>query len=152
MKPGERAPLFELPDQDGTSRTLTSLLADGPLVLFFYPAASTPVCTAEACHFRDLAREFAEAGASVAGISRDSIEKQSDFAQAQSFGYPLLADVDGTVAEQFGVKRGLLGKITPVKRSTFVIDTDRTVLEVISSEMRANLHADRALEFVRNRA
>ncbi|RVW00440.1 peroxiredoxin [Rhodococcus spongiicola] len=152
MKPGERAPEFELPDQDGTRRTLTSLLSDGPLVLFFYPAASTPVCTAEACHFRDLASEFAEAGASVAGISRDDVEKQSGFASEQSFDYPLLADVDGTVAEQFGVKRGLLGKITPVKRSTFVIDTDRTVLEVISSEMRANLHADRALEFVRNRA
>ncbi|PTR32379.1 peroxiredoxin Q/BCP [Rhodococcus sp. OK519] len=152
MKPGERAPEFDLPDQDGTRHTLTALLSGGPLVLFFYPAASTPVCTAEACHFRDLAGEFAAAGASVAGISRDSVDKQSTFARAQSFDYPLLADVDGSVAEQFGVKRGLLGKITPVKRSTFVIDTDRTVLEVISSELRANLHADRALEFVRNHA
>lgn len=152
MKPGEHAPEFDLPDQDGTRHTLTSLLSGGPLVLFFYPAASTPVCTAEACHFRDLAGEFAAAGASVAGISRDSVDKQSTFARAQSFDYPLLADVDGSVAEQFGVKRGLLGKITPVKRSTFVIDTDRTVLEVISSELRANVHADRALEFVRTRA
>lgn len=152
MKPGERAPEFDLPDQDGTRHTLTSLLAGGPLVLFFYPAASTPVCTAEACHFRDLAHEFSEVGASVAGISRDGVEKQSSFARAQSFDYPLLADVDGTVAEQFGVKRGLLGMITPVKRRTFVIDSDRTVLDVISSELRANLHADRALEFVRSRA
>ncbi|BDC72771.1 peroxiredoxin [Prescottella equi] len=151
MKPGERAPEFDLPDQDGIRRTLASLLADGPLVLFFYPAASTPVCTAEACHFRDLAREFAAAGASVAGISRDAVEKQASFARAQEFDYPLLADVDGTVAQQFGVRRGLLGRITPVKRSTFVIDTDRTVLEVISSELRANLHADRALEFLRSR-
>ncbi|RDI21128.1 peroxiredoxin Q/BCP [Rhodococcus sp. AG1013] len=152
MKPGELAPEFDLPDQDGTRRTLTSLLAGGPLVLFFYPAASTPVCTAEACHFRDLSADFAAAGAVMAGISRDTVDKQASFSRAQSFGYPLLADVDGTVAERFGVKRGLLGKITPVKRTTFVIDTDRTVLEVIASEVRPNLHADRALELVRSRA
>lgn len=152
MKPGQLAPDFSLPDQDGTPRSLTSLLANGPLVLFFYPAASTPVCTAEACHFRDLGSEFAAAGASRAGISTDTVEAQSTFATAQSFDYPLLADTEGKVAEQFGVKRGLLGKLAPVKRSTFVIDTDRTVLKVISSELRANTHGDQALEFLRNRS
>ena len=151
MKPGQLAPEFSLPDQDGTPRSLTSLLENGPLVLFFYPAASTPVCTAEACHFRDLGGEFAAVGASRAGISTDTVEAQSTFATAQSFDYPLLADTDGAVAEQFGVKRGRLGKLAPVKRSTFVIDTDRTVLKVISSELRANTHGDQALEFLRNR-
>jgi peroxiredoxin Q/BCP len=151
MKAGELAPDFELPDHTGTKRSLTELLADGPVVLFFYPAANTPVCTKEACHFRDLAAEFASVGGVRVGISTDSTETLAGFAAEQGFDYPLLSDVDGTVAEQFGVKRGLLGKFMPVKRQTFVIDTDRKVLEVIGSELNANVHADKALAALRNR-
>ncbi|MGW0043869.1 peroxiredoxin [Rhodococcus sp. NPDC003348] len=151
MQTGEQAPDFALPDQSGTVRKLSDLVADGPLVLFFYPAANTPVCTAEACHFRDLAAEFSAVGASRAGISTDAVEKQASFASAKSFDYPLLSDVGGVVAEQFGVRRGLLAKLSPVKRTTFVIDTDRTVLKVIASELRANTHADEALDFLRAR-
>src|SRR6185436_6382944 len=127
MKTGDRVAEFELPDQTGTPRSLTALLADGPVVLFFYPAAMTPGCTKEACHFRDLAGEFAAVGAPRVGISTDPVDKQAEFAQTQRFDYPLLSDANGTVAAQFGVKRGLLGKLMPVKRTTFVIDTDRTV-------------------------
>ncbi|WP_280214943.1 peroxiredoxin [Nocardia cyriacigeorgica] len=151
MKTGQLAPQFDLPDQTGTKRSLDELLAAGPLVLFFYPAANTPVCTAEACHFRDLAEEFAAVGASCAGISTDAVDTQAGFADKQRLGYPLLSDADGVVAQQFGVKRGLLGKLAPVKRQTFVIDTDRTVLTVITGELRANVHADEALTFLRER-
>jgi len=151
MKRGDRVPEFELPDQTGTVRSLTSLLADGPIVLFFYPAAMTPGCTKEACHFRDLAGEFDEVGASRVGISTDGVDKQARFADSQRFDYPLLSDRDGAVAEMFGVKRGLLGKLLPVKRTTFVIDTDRSVLEVISSELNMDTHADKALELLRSR-
>ncbi|WP_082943864.1 peroxiredoxin [Mycobacterium sp. 1274761.0] len=151
MKRGERAPEFELPDQSGTVRSLTSLLADGPIVLFFYPAAMTPGCTKEACHFRDLASEFAAVGASRVGISTDPVAKQSKFSDTQRFDYPLLSDADGTVAAQFGVKRGLLGKLMPVKRTTFVIDTDSTILDVIASEISMETHADKALEVLRQR-
>jgi peroxiredoxin Q/BCP len=152
MKRGDRVAEFELPDQTGTVRTLTSLLADGPMVLFFYPAAMTPGCTKEACHFRDLGSEFAAIGASRVGISTDAVAKQAKFADIQSFDYPLLSDADGKVAAQFGVKRGLLGKLMPVKRTTFVIDTDRSVLEVISSEFSMDTHADKALEVLRSRS
>ena len=151
MKAGERAPEFELPDQAGNVRSIGELLADGPIVLFFYPAANTPVCTAEACHFRDLASEFAAVGASQVGISTDSVQTQAGFADKQSISYPLLSDADGTVAESFGVKRGLLGKFMPVKRQTFVIDTDRTIRKVISSELNAKTHADQALDFLKSR-
>lgn len=151
MKRGDRVDEFELPDQTGTLRSLSSLLADGPIVLFFYPAAMTPGCTKEACHFRDLAGEFASVGASRVGISADAVEKQAKFAEMQKFDYPLLSDADGVVATQFGVKRGLLGKLMPVKRTTFVIDTDRTVLEVIASEFSMDTHADKALEVLRQR-
>lgn len=152
MKPGDHVPEFELPDQTGTSRSLTGLLAGGPIVLFFYPAAMTPGCTKEACHFRDLAGEFAAVGASRVGISTDAVDKQARFADSQRFDYPLLSDRDGAVAEMFGVKRGLLGKFLPVKRTTFVIDTDRTVLDVISSEINMDTHADKALEVLRSRS
>jgi peroxiredoxin Q/BCP len=151
MKPGDTVADFELPDQTGTPRTLSGLLADGPVVLFFYPAAMTPGCTKEACHFRDLAGEFAAVGASRVGISTDAVDKQARFAQQQNFDYPLLSDTDGAVATQFGVKRGLLGKLMPVKRTTFVIDTDRTVLQVIASEVSMDTHADKALETLRAR-
>lgn len=151
MQIGQLAPVFELPDQTGALRSLDSLLAGGPLVLFFYPAANTPVCTAEACHFRDLTAEFAAVGAGCAGISADAVDVQAGFAAAQRLEYPLLSDADGSVARSYGVERGLLGKLMPVKRHTFVIDTDRSVLTVISSELRANVHADRALEFLRTR-
>jgi len=149
IKRGDRVPEFELPDQTGTVRSLTSLLAEGPIVLFFYPAAMTPGCTKEACHFRDLAGEFAEVGASRVGISTDAVEKQARFADSQRFDYPLLSDRDGAVAQIFGVKRGLLGKVLPVKRTTFVFGTDRTVREVISSELNMDTHADKALKVLR---
>lgn len=151
MRPGDLAPRFELPDQGGTMVALDTLLADGPVVLFFYPAANTPVCTAEGCHFRDLADEFTQVGASRVGISTDSTETLAGFAAKHGFDYPLLSDADGAVAEEYGVKRGLLGRLLPVKRQTFVIDRDRTVVKVIGGELNAKVHADKALEFLRER-
>ncbi|MDD4868101.1 MAG: peroxiredoxin [Mycobacterium sp.] len=155
MKPGETVADFELPDQTGTPRKLSALLSEpseGPVVLFFYPAAMTPGCTREACHFRDLAAEFASVGAKRVGISADPVHKQAKFAETQRLDYPLLSDAEGAVARQFGVKRGLLGKLVPVKRTTFVIDTDRTVLDVIANEFSMDTHADRALETLRARS
>jgi thioredoxin-dependent peroxiredoxin len=152
MKTGDTVADFELADQTGTPRKLSALLSDGPVVLFFYPAAMTPGCTKEACHFRDLASEFAAVGANRVGISFDPVQKQAKFAEMQKFDYPLLSDTEGTVATQFGVKRGLLGKLIPVKRTTFVIDTDRKVLDVISSEFSMDTHGDKALETLRARS
>ncbi len=152
MKTGDTVADFELPDQTGTPRKLSGLLADGPVVLFFYPAAMTPGCTKEACHFRDLASEFTSLGANRVGISTDAVQKQAKFADKEKFDYPLLSDNEGTVATAFGVKRGLLGKLMPVKRTTFVIDTDCTVLDVISSEFSMDTHADKALQTLRARS
>ncbi|WSG35703.1 peroxiredoxin [Micromonospora ureilytica] len=136
---------FELPDETGTPRRLSELLAGGPVVLFFYPGAMTRGCTAESCHFRDLAAEFTALGASRVGISRDTVAKQAEFSKLHGFDYPLLSDVDGAVAQQFGVKRRVpLGPLS-MKRMTFVIGVDRRVIEVIHSEVSMNDHADRAL-------
>ncbi|MFK4110959.1 peroxiredoxin [Streptomyces sp. NPDC002176] len=144
---GDTVEDFALPDETGAERRLTDLLADGPVVLFFYPAALTSGCTAEACHFRDLAGEFAAAGAQPVGISGDTVEKQQEFAGRHTLGMPLLSDTDGTIRERFGVKRGFT--LAPTKRVTFVIGQDRTVLEIVRSELRMNTHADRALEALR---
>ncbi|MFI1171316.1 peroxiredoxin [Streptomyces melanogenes] len=149
MRIGDKVDDFKLPDETGTLRTLSELVAQGPVVLFFYPAAFTPGCTAEACHFRDIAGEFRALGAQPVGISADAVERQAEFAQKHSFGYPLLSDSDGTVRELFGVKRGF--SIAPTKRVTFVIDTDLRVLEVVKSELRMSVHADRALTALRKR-
>lgn len=136
---------FELPDETGTPRRLSEFLAGGPVVLFFYPAAMTRGCTAESCHFRDLAAEFTALGATRVGISRDPVAKQAEFSKLHGFDYPLLSDADGAVAQQFGVKRRVpLGPLS-MKRMTFVIGTDQRVIEVIHSEVSMNEHADRAL-------
>ena len=154
---------------------MSALLSDGPVVLFFFPLASSPICTAQACHFRDLSNEFVTVGAQRVGISTDTVDKQAHFAQQRSFDYPLLSDADGVVSELFGVRRGrfaklrssvvardearrgrharrrgLLARLLPVRRTTFVIDTDRTVLKVVASELRASVHADQALWFLQH--
>ncbi|MGY6654089.1 peroxiredoxin [Amycolatopsis sp. TRM77291] len=149
MDQGDIAPDFTLPDDKGEQRTLSDFLSSGPVVLFFYPAAMTSGCTAESCHFRDLAAEFAEVGAHRVGISPDAVAKQQEFSAKHGFDYPLLSDVDGVVAKQFGVWR----KFSPLhaKRHTFVIDTDRKVLEVIKSELKFTVHADKALAALRER-
>lgn len=175
MIAGDKAPDFTLLDHTGRPRTLSALLSDGPVVLFFFPIASSPICTAQACHFRDLSSEFATVGARRVGISTDTVDRQAHFAQQRSFDYPLLSDADGVVSELFGVRRGrfaklrrsvvareaarhsrhtrrrgLLARVLPVRRTTFVIDTDRTVLKVVANEVRASVHADQTLWFLEN--
>jgi peroxiredoxin Q/BCP len=143
---GDLVPDFTLPDQNGQPRSLESLLAEGPVVLFFYPKAMTSGCTKESCHFRDLAGEFAAVGAHRVGISADKVDKQAAFDAKHSLGYPLLSDADRTVARIFGVKRA--GPLFN-KRATFVIGTDRRVLAAISSETNMDVHADQALDVLR---
>lgn len=140
---GDLAPEFTLPDQSGQSTSLGELLTRGSVVLFFYPAALSGGCTTEACHFRDLRSEFAGVGAQPVGISMDGVETQRQFDTKESLGMPLLSDADGAVATAFGVRRRYL---TPVKRATFVIGTDRTIVAVIQSELSMQTHADTALK------
>ena len=142
LSTGTRAPDFLLPDQDGKFQELGQLLLRGPVVLFFFPTAGSAGCTREAVHFRDLAAEFAAAGAHRLGISMDDSGTMGAFAEREMLDFPLLADVDGAVAEAYGVRRRF---ITPVKRATFVIDRDRTVRTVIASELSMDVHADQAL-------
>jgi len=149
MKPGDQISDFTLQDETGTERTLSGLAAKGPVVLFFYPMASSGGCTQEACHFRDLAAEFAALGAQPVGISSDSVAKQSTFAGAHSLGYPLLSDKDNKVAKELGAYRAWLPGALHTRRMTYVIDTDRRLVDSFGSEMQFDDHADRALEIIR---
>lgn len=149
MPTPQHVPDFELLDETGTPRRLTTLLADGPVVLFFYPSALSPGCTKESCHFRDLQSDFQAVGAQPVGISADQVDKQRKFSDKHGFGYPLLSDSDRTVAESLGVKRLL--RIGPNRRTTFVIDTDRTILAVLDSQTNMAAHADEALSLLRTR-
>lgn len=151
MNIGEHVSDFALQDQNGVTRKLSELTADGPLVLFFYPLASSSGCTKEACHFRNLESEFKAAGASLAGISKDSTERQLKFATENHFSYPLLSDADGAVAEEFGVRRHLLAMNLPSKRATFIIDPTLTVRFATSSETNMDVHADAALKALSER-
>ena len=149
MRVGDIAPDFELPDDSGAMLKLSDQLAKGPVVLFFYPKAMTPGCTKESCHFRDMKGEFEAVGAQRIGISADTVDKQHQFSAKHDFDFPLVSDGNRSIARAFGVKRpGPLFN----KRMTFVIDTDRKVLDVIGSETNMDKHADQALEVLKDRA
>jgi thioredoxin-dependent peroxiredoxin len=143
MRVGDTAPEFTLSDQSGVAHSLTAMLEDGPVVLFFYPAAMTSGCTRESCQFRDMAADYKAAGAQRVGISMDSVAKQRQFSDAHNFDFPLLADEDGSVARAYGVKRPL--DFLKVRRSTFVIGRDGIVKGVVASELQPRAHAERAL-------
>lgn len=149
MNVGDLAPDFQLPADDGRTVRLSEELAKGRVVLFFYPKAMTPGCTAESCTFRDRGDEFEQLGAQRLGISLDSVDTQHRFSTKHSFDFPLLSDKGGHVAKHFGVKRALLPF---TKRTTFVIDTDRRVLAVVHSEFDTDRHAEDALAVLRSTA
>ena len=147
MRTGDLAPDFSLTNQHGVLVTLSALVTKGPVVLFFYPVATSAGCTKETCHFRDLGAEFDAVGAQRVGVSMDGVERQLEFATRNRLDYPLLADVGGFVAKSYGVKRPL--DLFKVKRTTFVIGRDQRVLSVIHNELNMNAHADQALQALR---
>ncbi|TFV87975.1 peroxiredoxin [Blastococcus sp. CT_GayMR16] len=148
MKRTDMAPDFELPDQFGVLRRLSTMLQDGPVALFFYPVASSGGCTTEMCAVRDRSAEFQAVGAQRVGISRDPVAAQLRFAESNGLDFPLLSDGDGTVCAAYGVGRSMAA--APVKRHTIVIGTDGRVTDVVKSEFRFGKHAAKALDALRS--
>jgi peroxiredoxin Q/BCP len=129
LEAGAPAPTFTLPDADGNSVSLGDLRGQ-KVILYFYPAASTPGCTTEACDFRDSLNSLKSAGYTVLGISKDEAEPLKKFRDEEHLNFPLLSDTDLTVHRQYGAygEKSLYGKtVTGVLRSTFVLDEDGTV-------------------------
>lgn len=134
---GARAPEFTLPDEDGQATSLSNLLRDGPLILYFYPADFTPGCTREACQIRDLHAELHAAGLTVAGVSPQSPESHRAFREKYKIPFTLLADVDRFVIKMYGVQ-GPLG--FGVRRATFLIDQARHVQDAVVADFRISQH------------
>jgi peroxiredoxin Q/BCP len=120
----QKAPEFTLPDQNGHDISLTSLLKDGPAILYFYPADFTPGCTREACSIRDMHREIDRAGLTVAGISPQSPDSHRRFREKYNLPFTLLSDESRQVIRMFGVN-GLLG--IWVQRVTYLVAQDRYI-------------------------
>ena len=141
LEAGEPAPDFTLPAADGSTVRLSDLRGRH-VVVYFYPKASTPGCTTEACDFRDNLASLQGAGYTVLGISPDRPGALSDFAQAESLPFPLLSDPDHAVLEQWGAwgEKTMYGKkVTGVIRSTVVVDADGNV-ELAKYNVRATGH------------
>lgn len=142
MKPGDRAPDFELKDQDGHKTTLRQFRGKSSVVLYFYPKDDTSGCTKEACAFRDRFAQFRHLSAQVLGVSSDSEASHRAFRAKYNLPFPLLSDPGGKVRKLYGVK-STLGLIPG--RETFVIDREGVVREVFSSQFQPEEHIRRAL-------
>jgi len=140
------APSFTLKDSSGTPWSLDALRAKGPVVLFFYPRDESALCTREVCAFRDAHQDFADAGATVVGISSDGEAAHASFARKQNLNYLLLSDRGGKVRQAYGIPK-TLGLVDG--RATFVIDPSGMVRMAYAAQLVAEGHTKRALETVR---
>ncbi|TKS55941.1 thioredoxin-dependent thiol peroxidase [Mesohalobacter halotolerans] len=146
LKAGDNAPNFSAKDQDSNVHELKDFKGN-KLVVFFYPKASTPGCTAEACNLRDHWSTFQDKGYKILGVSADSPKRQQNFKNKYELPFPLLADEDKSVIEAFGVwgPKKFMGKeYDGIHRTTFVIDEEGKIEEVIS-KVKTKAHAEQIL-------
>jgi peroxiredoxin Q/BCP len=143
---GEKAPEFTARAHTGQDVALADYLGKQVVVLFFYPMDGTPMCTTEACGFRDAYADFVAAGATVIGVSGSSLESHRKFAEARKLPFLLISDQDGALRKAFDVPR-LLGVLPG--RTTFVIDKQGVIRHKFTSHFTADRHIDEALRVVR---
>jgi len=143
---GDLAPSFSLPSSSGRDVSLSDFRGKSEVVLFFYPKDNSPVCTAEACSFRDQYQDFQDAGAEVIGISSDSQASHQEFKEKNHLPFLLLSDPGGDVRARYGVKK-TLGLIPG--RTTFLIDRQGVIQARFSSQLNASKHVTQMLEVLR---
>lgn len=146
VRVGDSAPDFTATTQDGNTVRLADYRGSQAVVLFFYPADDTPVCTKEACSFRDAYQAFRDAGAEVIGVSGDSAESHQRFAGKHRLSYPLISDRDGSLRKAFGVPK-LLGLFPG--RTTYVIDREGIVRLAFTAAFSSEGHKREALAAVK---
>ena len=150
MKPlqvGDKVPLISVTDDQGNTQNLCDYKGQ-KLVVFFYPKANTPGCTAEACDLRDHFEELQNAGYALLGVSADSQKKQRNFSEKFEFPFPLLADEDKQVIEAFGVwgpKKFMGREYDGIHRMTFIIN-ENGVVERVIDKVKTKAHAAQILE------
>ena len=143
---GDKAPVFQAPLGDGGTFDMAEHLGQKALVIFFYPKDDTPLCTQEACGFRDAYDQFVAAGAEVVGVSGDTPSSHAAFAHKHKLPFPIVSDRDGRLRKLFGVP-ALLGFLPG--RVTYVIDRTGVVRLVFNSSFTAAGHVQQALDLVR---
>jgi len=132
LEVGVKAPAWTLASDDGSKKKLSDFRGS-PVVMYFYPKDDTPGCTKEACAFRDAKSELAKLGASVVGISADSVVSHAKFRDKFELNFPLLADEDHAVAEKYGAwrEKNMYGKKSMgIQRSTYLIDGQGKIARV----------------------
>ena len=147
LKEGDKAPEFTSKDEQGNTVKLSNYKGS-KLVLFFYPKASTPGCTAEACNLSDNYQELTKKGYKVLGVSADSAKLQQNFKNKYNFPFPLLADEDKTVINAFGVwgpKKFMGREYDGIHRTTFVVD-ENGMIEKVISKVKTKDHAAQILD------
>jgi peroxiredoxin Q/BCP len=151
---GSTAPKFRLPAvtrQGDKEIALDDYVGKSSVVLYFYPKDDTPGCTTEACSFRDMLKDFEAAGSAILGISPDDPKSHAKFAEKFGLPFPLLADVDHKVAEEYGAwreKKNYGKTYMGIQRSTFVIDKDGKIAKIYPN-VKVDQHAEKVLEFVK---
>lgn len=144
LKAGNKAPDFELQDENGKLQRLSDYLGD-PVLLYFYPKDDTPGCTKEACNFRDDYSAYQDAGVTILGVSPDTPESHTKFKEKYALPFTLLADVDHQVAEQYGVwglKKNFGREYEGIFRTTFLINPDGMIKEVFEKVKPADHSAE----------
>ncbi|MCH3882669.1 MULTISPECIES: thioredoxin-dependent thiol peroxidase [Tenacibaculum] len=147
LKIGDKAPNFEAKDEKGNTVKLADY-AGKKLVVFFYPKASTPGCTVEACNLRDNYQTFLAKGYAILGVSADSAKRQQNFINKNELPFPLLADEDKAVIEAFGVwgpKKFMGREYDGIHRTTFVID-EKGVIEDVILKVKTKAHTEQILK------
>jgi len=147
---GKPAPDFTLPSTTGENISLRQFKGKKTVILYFYPKDETPGCTREACDLRDHSSEFEASGTVVLGVSTDTLESHQHFREKHQLPFPLLADVDATVAKLYGVykQRNLYGKkYMGIERTTFVIDRTGRIAQIYP-KVKVDGHVQQLLEFV----
>jgi peroxiredoxin Q/BCP len=139
LKTGSKAPEFVLENDRGGETSLSELLQDGPLVLYFYPADFTPGCTREACSIRDIHTDIQAVGLQVVGISPQDTESHVSFREKYELPFILLSDPDKAVIRMYDVD-GPFG--VGVRRATFLINQDGTIQDSVLADVRIGLHTD----------
>ena len=139
LEVGSKAPEFVLANDEGGETSLTDLLADGPLILYFYPADFTPGCTKEACSIRDIHNDIQSVGLRVAGVSPQDVESHQKFRDEYGLPFTLLSDPDKVAIKMYDVD-GMFG--VGVRRATFLISQDRIVQDAVMADVRIGRHQE----------
>ncbi len=139
LKNGTQAPAFTLPDADGTDVSLGDLVAEGPLVLYFYPGDFTPGCTKEACAIRDMHGDLLASGLRIVGVSPQDGDSHRRFAEQHELPFPLLSDVGKRVIKDYDLD-GPLG--FGVRRGTYLIDGSGTVVDGVLADLSIGRHIE----------